>query len=137
MILAVYLLSSCKITSTLPALPTTWLLVTTIPEGSMMKPGTERDPVRLGSRHLRNRDGAGRSGSAARKSGAASHRMASSGTRATSPASGSSTIASAAAFCVTEIFTTAGDTFLTSGAKLWCCISAIGEVIVSGVRVAA
>src|SRR6267142_3777348 len=30
------------------------------------------------------------------------------------------------------MFTTAGDTFLTSGAKLWPCISAIGEVIVSG-----
>ena len=29
------------------------------------------------------------------------------------------------------MFTTAGDTFLTSGAKLCCCISAIGEVIVS------
>jgi hypothetical protein len=29
------------------------------------------------------------------------------------------------------MFTTAGETFLTSGAKLSCCISAIGEVIVS------
>src|SRR5438874_11554537 len=30
------------------------------------------------------------------------------------------------------MFTAAGDTRLTSGAKLWCCISASGEVIVSG-----
>src|SRR6202007_88274 len=36
------------------------------------------------------------------------------------------------ALWVTEMFTTAGDTFLTSGAKLSCCISAIGEVIVPG-----
>src|SRR3974377_1317526 len=46
--------------------------------------------------------------------------------------SGSSTIASASAFCETDIFTTAGDTFLSSGAKLCCWISATGEVIVCG-----
>src|SRR5262252_1035188 len=46
--------------------------------------------------------------------------------------SGSSTIASASAFCDTEMFTTAGDTFLTSGAKLCCWISATGEVRVCG-----
>src|ERR1700731_233318 len=33
----------------------------------------------------------------------------------------------------TEIFTTAGETFLTRGARLWCWISAIGDVIVWGV----
>src|SRR5882724_6147994 len=33
----------------------------------------------------------------------------------------------------TEIFTTAGETFLTRGARLWCWISAIGDVIVCGV----
>ena len=36
------------------------------------------------------------------------------------------------AFCVTQMFTTAGKTFLTKGAKLCCCISATGEVIVCG-----
>src|SRR5215472_14436452 len=46
--------------------------------------------------------------------------------------SGSSTIASASAFCETDMFTTAGDTFFTSGAKLCCWISATGEVIVCG-----
>jgi len=34
------------------------------------------------------------------------------------------------------MLTTAGDTFLTSGAKLSCCISAVGEVIVSAEFVA-
>ena len=47
------------------------------------------------------------------------------------PCSGSSAIVSEPPLWVTEMFTTAGDTFLTSGAKLSCCISAIGEVIVS------
>jgi len=45
---------------------------------------------------------------------------------------GSSAIASASAFCETDMFTTAGDTFFTSGAKLCCWISATGEVIVCG-----
>src|SRR5271169_1688925 len=47
-------------------------------------------------------------------------------------ASGSSAIASASAFCETDILTTAGETFFTSGAKLCCWISATGEVIVCG-----
>src|SRR6516164_8444243 len=46
--------------------------------------------------------------------------------------SGSSAIASASAFCETDMLTTAGDTFFTSGAKLCCWISATGEVNVGG-----
>src|SRR6266478_1771850 len=47
--------------------------------------------------------------------------------------SGSSDITAASARRDTEIFTTAGETFLTRGARLWCWISAIGDVIVCGV----
>src|SRR6516162_1963322 len=46
--------------------------------------------------------------------------------------SGSSAMASASAFWETDMFTTAGDTFFTSGAKLCCWISATGEVNVCG-----
>src|SRR6266849_7250731 len=46
--------------------------------------------------------------------------------------SGSSATASASVRCETDMFTTAGDTFLTSGAKLWCWINAVGDVIVCG-----
>src|SRR5262249_4280406 len=41
-------------------------------------------------------------------------------------------IASGPPFWVTEMFTTAGETFLTSGAKLCCWVSAAGDVMLSG-----
>src|SRR6266436_3807576 len=47
--------------------------------------------------------------------------------------SGSSDMAAASARRDTDIFTTAGETFLTRGARLWCWISAIGDVIVCDV----
>ena len=47
--------------------------------------------------------------------------------------SGSSDVTAASARRDTDIFTTAGETFLTRGARLWCWTSAIGEVIVCGV----
>ena len=129
MILAVYLLSSCRMTSTLLALPTTWLLVTTIPGRIDDKARAERDALGAalwpwGVAERRGRSPLPRY--AARRSAAANHRTASRGNLGHAvrrPSLGRG-------FCVTEILTTAGDTFLTSGAKL--SAAARSEVIVCG-----
>ena len=132
----VYLLLSCSVTSTLRGLADDVVVGHDDPGRIDDKAGAERDPL-LPDRPAPSEETAlAVAGSAARRSGAENRRTASRGTPGDEPASGSSTIASARRpSAVTEMLTTAGDTCLTSGAKLCCCSTAIGDVIDCGAAV--
>src|SRR6266436_6093618 len=132
---AVYLLLSCSVTSTLAASPTTWLLVTIVPEASMIKP--EPSAMRFAAPSPSPR--LPPKGPPPNDRGicwpwppcwSKKRRRKSSNGAPPNSSGDCPDSCSASDLPVTEIFTTAGNTRLTNGAKLCCGMAMLGEGVV-------